>query len=73
MKINTKIGENIRAKRKELKMTQKTLGEVIGVSHQQIQRYETARNGVSADKLYNIAMTLDVSIECFFKGIKSKK
>lgn len=51
-------------------MRQDHLGETIGVSFQQIQKYERATNRVSAGRLYEICTTLDFPISQIFEGIK---
>ncbi|GAA4657418.1 hypothetical protein GCM10023262_00300 [Bartonella pachyuromydis] len=59
------IGKKIRFKRKMLKMSQKTLADHLRVSAQQIQKYETGLNRVSAGRLKEIAVILNVSIAFF--------
>ncbi len=51
------------------KMSQTDLGNAIGVRFQQIQKYETGQNRVSASRLWAIADTLDVDVRHFFDGI----
>ena len=51
-------------------MTQQQLGDKVGIKFQQIQKYETGMNRVSASRLWDIAMALDVSINFFFEGIE---
>jgi len=50
-------------------MTQQQLGEIVGIKFQQIQKYETGMNRVSASRLWDISKALDVSISFFFDGI----
>jgi len=64
--IDLLVGTRIRRRRRELGMTQRDLGDEIGVRFQQIQKYETGRNRVSASKLWKIAQSLDVPISYFF-------
>ena len=64
--IDLLVGTRIRRRRRELGMTQRDLGEEIGVRFQQVQKYETGRNRVSASKLWDIAQCLDVPISYFF-------
>jgi transcriptional regulator with XRE-family HTH domain len=49
-------------------MTQQQLGEAVGIKFQQIQKYETGMNRVSASRLWDIADALDVSVSFFFEG-----
>jgi len=50
-------------------MTQQQLAEAVGIKFQQIQKYETGANRVSASRLWDIADALDVEISFFFEGI----
>ena len=67
------VGSAIRARRKELGMTQQQLAEKIGVSFQQLQKYEKAFNRVSASKLWEISSALAVPPNYFFEGVPSVK
>lgn len=64
--IDRFIGERIRQRRTMLGMTQDDLAAALGVSYQQIQKYETAANRISAGRLYAIALRLGVEIGYFF-------
>lgn len=64
--IDTAIGQRIRHRRAELGLSQTTLGAGIGVSFQQIQKYEWGTNRVSASALYQIAGILGVPVSFFF-------
>ncbi len=59
------VGKRIRYRRKMLGLSQKQLGHSLGVTFQQIQKYEKGINRVSAGRLQEIATLLDVSV-CFF-------
>ena len=61
--VDRHIGARVRARRSEIGMSQERLGETIGVTFQQIQKYEKGVNRVSASTLLNIAEVLDVRIE----------
>ncbi|MFT7027531.1 MAG: transcriptional regulator with XRE-family HTH domain [Paracoccaceae bacterium] len=50
-------------------MTQQQLGEKVGIKFQQIQKYETGMNRVSASRLWDIAAALEVDVNFFFDGI----
>lgn len=52
-----------------LGVTQQQLAETVGIKFQQIQKYETGMNRVSASRLWDIAHALDVEIGFFFEGI----
>ena len=51
-------------------MTQQQLGDIVGIKFQQIQKYETGMNRISASRLWDIAQALDVSISFFFEGFE---
>jgi len=53
-------------------MTQQQLAERVGIKFQQIQKYETGMNRVSASRLWDIAEALDVSVSFFFEGLDNK-
>ncbi len=62
------VGRRLQLRRKALNMSQKTLAERIGVTFQQIQKYERAANRISAGKLHDVARMLSVPIYYFFQG-----
>lgn len=64
--IDVYVGGRIRARRKDLGVSQEKLGDELGLTFQQIQKYERASNRVSASKLFAIAQTLDTSVLSFF-------
>ena len=68
--IDVMVGRRIRARRQSLGKSQTELGDVVGVKFQQIQKYETGQNRVSASRLWAIAEALDVPIVHFFEGIE---
>lgn len=61
------IGLLIKKRRKGLKISQEKLGEMIGVSYQQIQKYESGANRVSADSLKEIASALNSDVSYFYE------
>ena len=71
--IDVHVGLQVRLRRKELKISQEKLAETIGLTFQQVQKYERGTNRISASKLYEIARTLRVSIAWFFEGLSDPK
>jgi transcriptional regulator with XRE-family HTH domain len=67
--IDVHVGLQIRLRRKELKISQEKLAEALGLTFQQVQKYERGANRVSASKLYEIARALQVPIGWFFEGL----
>lgn len=62
------IGSRIAALRAAQGLSQTVLGQAIGVSFQQVQKYEKGRNRIGAGRLQAIADTLQVPVETFFAG-----
>ncbi len=69
MLVDQHVGERIRQRRTLLGFTQEQLAEALGISYQQVQKYETGANRVSAGRLFQIARRLDVDVAHFFEGI----
>jgi transcriptional regulator with XRE-family HTH domain len=67
-KIDKIIGRNIRIHRLAKKMSQTELGEQLGVSFQQVQKYENGTNRVGSGRLYQIAAILGLHVSTLFKG-----
>ena len=61
------IGMKIKLRREGLNVSQEKLGEMVGVTYQQIQKYEKGINKVNSEMLQKIARSLDVSIDFFFQ------
>ena len=50
-------------------MTQQQLGDKVGIRFQQIQKYESGTNRISASRMWDIAATMDVPVSFFFEGL----
>ncbi len=61
-------GQRLRHRRWMVSMTQQQLAEKVGIKFQQIQKFETGMNRVSASRLWDIADVLGVSVSFFFEG-----
>ena len=68
--IDSQIGERLRDRRVALGMTQSDLAEKLDLSYQQLQKYETASNRISAGRLWQIAKILQVEPSYFFDGVE---
>jgi transcriptional regulator with XRE-family HTH domain len=68
-RIDQHVGERIRLRRAELGLTQEQLAEALEVSYQQIQKYETGANRISASRIFQMARRLDVDLDYFFEGL----
>jgi len=62
------IAKRVRALRLQRGLSQTELGEVLGVTFQQVQKYERGTNRISAGRLYRIAGVLDVPVSFFYEG-----
>ncbi len=67
--IDKHIGTRVRARRVMLGMSQEKLADSLGLTFQQVQKYEKGVNRIGASRLLHIAGILDVSIEFFFEGL----
>lgn len=66
--IDASVGAQVRALRRQRSLTQTQLGEVLGLTFQQIQKYERGTNRISASKLAMLAAALKVPVNAFFEG-----
>jgi transcriptional regulator with XRE-family HTH domain len=64
--IDYSIGRRVAARRKEIDMSQQALGKELGVSFQQIQKYEKGASRISAGRLFQVAKALGVTISHFY-------
>jgi transcriptional regulator with XRE-family HTH domain len=64
--VDHQVGRRIRQARRDAKLTQEQLGNMIGLTFQQVQKYEKGVNRVSAGTLYEISQALDLPISWFF-------
>jgi transcriptional regulator with XRE-family HTH domain len=65
--IDIHVGSRIRLRRTMLGMSQEKLGEALGITFQQIQKYEKGTNRVGASRLQNISTILNVPVSFFFE------
>ncbi|MDP5086931.1 MAG: helix-turn-helix domain-containing protein [Yoonia sp.] len=67
--VDVHVGKRIRHRRWMSGTTQQQLAEAVGIKFQQIQKYETGMNRVSASRLWDISKVLDVNVSFFFEGL----
>lgn len=67
--VDAHVGKRIKLRRIALGFSQEKLGELVGITFQQIQKYERGANRVGASRLYDIAGALDVPLTFFFDGV----
>ena len=68
--VDVHVGKRIRHRRWMNGTTQQQLAEAVGIKFQQIQKYETGMNRVSASRLWDIAEALEVPVSWFFEGFE---
>lgn len=71
--VDVHVGKRVRHRRWMVGMTQQQLGDIVGIKFQQIQKYETGMNRISASRLWDIAQALGVSISFFFEGFDGEE
>jgi transcriptional regulator with XRE-family HTH domain len=69
--VDVHVGARVRYMRKALGMSQTELADALGLTFQQVQKYELGTNRVSASKLYEIAKKMKVTIGFFFEGLEA--
>ena len=67
--VDLHVGGRVRMRRKMLGVSQERLAEALGLTFQQVQKYERGANRVSASKLYEIARFLGAPVSYFFEGL----
>lgn len=70
--IDVHVGKRLRLRRELLGMTQETLSNLLGLTFQQVQKYERGTNRMASSRLWDIAQVLDVGIDFFFEDIPSE-
>jgi transcriptional regulator with XRE-family HTH domain len=67
--IDVHVGKRLRQRRRLLGLTQEKLAQAVDIRFQQIQKYESGSNRISASRLWSLAKALEVSITYFFEGM----
>ena len=67
--IDHHVGQRLRQRRRLLGLTQQKLAEAVNIRFQQIQKYESGANRISASRLWSLAKALDVPVAYFFEGL----
>ncbi|MEO5373852.1 MAG: helix-turn-helix domain-containing protein [Alphaproteobacteria bacterium] len=71
--VDVHVGRRLRLRREILRLSQEQVASAIGVTFQQIQKYEQGRNRVSASRLYDISQVLGVPITYLFQGMEASE
>src|ERR1700748_3815102 len=64
--VDVHVGSRVRLRRTLLGMSQEKLGEAIGLTFQQVQKYERGANRIGASRLFDLSRVLDVPVSFFF-------
>lgn len=67
--IDVHVGARVRLRRTLLGMSQERLGEALGLTFQQVQKYERGANRIGASRLYDLSRVLDVPVSYFFEDM----
>jgi len=67
--VDAHVGSRIKVRRLSLNISQEKLGEELGVTFQQVQKYERGSNRVGASRLWRLAQVLQVPVHYFFEGL----
>ncbi|PIE08714.1 MAG: transcriptional regulator [Rhodobacterales bacterium] len=70
--VDVHVGKRIRHRRWAVGLTQQQLAESVGIKFQQIQKYETGMNRVSASRLWQVSEALSVPVGFFFEGLDAE-
>lgn len=67
--VDEHVGKRLKQLRTSRGLSQSVVAEALGLTFQQVQKYERGTNRISASKLYDAAMLLGVTIESFYEGL----
>src|SRR6202011_5921624 len=70
--IDVHVGRRVRLRRTMLLMSQEKLAAALGLTFQQVQKYERAANRISASRLYHLCRILKIPISFFFSGLEAE-
>lgn len=70
--VDIHVGARVRLRRKILRLSQEKLGEELGVTFQQVQKYERGANRVGASRLWKLSEVLDVPVSFFYDGLSTE-
>lgn len=70
--IDVHVGARVRLRRTLLGMSQEKLGDALGLTFQQVQKYERGANRIGASRLYDLARVLEVTVSFFFEEMNEE-
>lgn len=71
--VDLHVGKRLRQRRRLLGMTQQKLATMVSIRFQQVQKYESGANRISASRLWALAQALEVPVEFFFDGMDENR
>ncbi len=69
--VDRHVGSRVRLRRQIMNMSQEKLGEELGVTFQQVQKYERGTNRIGAGRLWTLARVLEVPVSFFYEGVNA--
>ena len=69
--IDIQVGNRVRIRRMLIGMSQERLGDLLGLTFQQVQKYEKGVNRIGAGRLYEVSRILNVPVDFFYEGVAS--
>ncbi len=70
--IDAQVGNRVRLRRMLIGMSQERLGELLGLTFQQVQKYEKGINRIGAGRLFEVSRILGVAIDYFYEGVSGQ-
>ena len=70
--IDGQVGNRVRLRRMLIGMSQERLGELLGLTFQQVQKYEKGVNRIGAGRLFEVSRILNVPIDYFYEGVNNQ-
>ncbi len=67
--IDKHVGQRLRDRRRALDLSQQDIGQILGISYQQVQKYECGLNRISAGRMYILAHIMQVNVSHFYEGL----
>lgn len=70
--VDRKVGQRVRSRRLEIGMSQERLAELLGVTFQQVQKYEKGVNRIAVSRLWDISVALELPVNRFFESVATR-
>src|SRR5277367_1628390 len=69
--VDTHVGKRLRLRRTMMGLSQEAVAKAVGITFQQVQKYEKGANAMNANRLYEFAQFMHVPVAYFFEGLES--